>query len=114
MLTKQFLVGDESALVGASNPCRPAQGQESRANCRECGKCACTRCHPEPHVNVGRRIFLLGALAAPLVKLPAIVAPPAPVVLCAVDWRVLKMFVDGAWAISPGIAWRADGLVRLP
>lgn len=42
---------------------------EPTALCRVCRKCVCNRCHPRPcdQVNKSRRIFLLGALAAPVV-----------------------------------------------
>jgi hypothetical protein len=89
-------------------------GGHLRLFCTVCRRCACPRCHAsgpwncggEP-VNRGRRFFLLGALAAPvLAKLPAAALVPGQIWGAGIDWgKEVSMMLatpspDGGWSIQ--------------
>lgn len=84
------------------------------AKCRACGRCLCPKHHPaEPceQIDRGRRIFLIGALAAPVARkvtlaTPKIVAPPLPVLPHGLKWETLALNVAMAGFIGAALGFR--------
>src|SRR3954464_2501974 len=72
--------------------------------CVSCRRCLCQHCHPDgpcEHVNRGRRIFLLGALLAPVA--PKLVRPAMAAIDTETTGRILanRVVINGQeWSCS--------------